>query len=104
MKERSTEESDVNKEGPRALFLQIKPINCFLLFLPPSFLCVCVCVVCVCCEMSVIIAEEPLEGLTLLSRGKVRDVYEVDEHSLLFVASDRISAYDVIMKNVKPFF
>ena len=98
MKERSTEESDVNKEGPRALFLQIKPINCFLLFLPPSFLCV------VCCEMSVIIAEEPLEGLTLLSRGKVRDVYEVNEHSLLFVASDRISAYDVIMKNVKPFF
>jgi len=50
--------------------------------------------------MSVIIAEDPLEGLTLLSRGKVRDVYEVDEHSLLFVASDRISAYDVIMKNV----
>jgi phosphoribosylaminoimidazole-succinocarboxamide synthase len=38
-------------------------------------------------------------GLKLLARGKVRDVYEVDERHLLFVASDRISAFDVIMKN-----
>ncbi|KAJ3314565.1 hypothetical protein HDV04_006104 [Boothiomyces sp. JEL0838] len=33
--------------------------------------------------------------LKLIARGKVRDVYEVDEHSLLFVATDRISAFDV---------
>jgi hypothetical protein len=39
--------------------------------------------------------------LKLIARGKVRDLYEVDEHSLLFVATDRISAFDVIMKNVK---
>lgn len=38
--------------------------------------------------------------LKLVARGKVRDLYEVDEKSLLFVATDRISAFDVIMKNV----
>ncbi|KAG0298257.1 Bifunctional purine biosynthetic protein ade1 [Linnemannia gamsii] len=37
--------------------------------------------------------------LKLIARGKVRDLYEVDEHSLLFVATDRISAFDVIMQN-----
>ena len=39
--------------------------------------------------------------LKLLSKGKVRDIYATSslEH-LLFVASDRISAYDVILKNV----
>jgi phosphoribosylaminoimidazole-succinocarboxamide synthase len=41
-----------------------------------------------------------LSGLTKIAEGKVRDLYEVDEHTLLFVASDRISAYDVVMKNV----
>ncbi|KAL0073682.1 phosphoribosylaminoimidazole-succinocarboxamide synthase [Phycomyces blakesleeanus] len=40
--------------------------------------------------------------LKLIARGKVRDLYEVDEHSLLFVATDRISAFDVIMKNAIP--
>ena len=39
-------------------------------------------------------------GFKLLARGKVRDVYEIDNETLLFVATDRISAYDVIMKNV----
>lgn len=39
-------------------------------------------------------------GFKLLARGKVRDVYEIDNDTLLFVATDRISAYDVIMKNV----
>lgn len=41
-----------------------------------------------------------LDGiLPLISRGKVRDIYEVDSKTLLFVATDRISAYDVIMSN-----
>lgn len=35
----------------------------------------------------------------MVARGKVRDIYQVDEHTLLFVATDRISAYDVIMEN-----
>ncbi|KAF9187522.1 Bifunctional purine biosynthetic protein ade1 [Haplosporangium sp. Z 767] len=37
--------------------------------------------------------------LELIARGKVRDLYRVDQHSLLFVATDRISAFDVIMNN-----
>jgi phosphoribosylaminoimidazole-succinocarboxamide synthase len=42
-----------------------------------------------------------LQGaLPLIARGKVRDLYEIDDKTLLFVASDRISAYDVIMENV----
>nr|ATA58227.1 SAICAR synthetase [Neofusicoccum luteum] len=41
-------------------------------------------------------------GFKLLARGKVRDVYEIDDKTLLFVATDRISAYDVIMKNGIP--
>ena len=40
--------------------------------------------------------------LKLLARGKVRDVYEVDAQHLLFVASDRISAFDVVMTNGIP--
>ena len=40
--------------------------------------------------------------LKLLARGKVRDVYEVDDQHLLFVASDRISAFDVVMANGIP--
>ena len=38
--------------------------------------------------------------LPLIASGKVRELYEVDAKTLLFVATDRISAYDVIMKNV----
>src|SRR4249920_1331182 len=34
--------------------------------------------------------------------GKVRDVYEVDDRHLLFVASDRISAFDVVMAEPVP--
>src|SRR5437764_3349627 len=34
--------------------------------------------------------------------GKVRDVYEVDDRRLLFVASDRISAFDVVMAEPIP--
>lgn len=44
-----------------------------------------------------------LDGiLPLIARGKVRDIYEVDSKTLLFVATDRISAYDVIMTNGIP--
>lgn len=42
-----------------------------------------------------------IDGLKLTARGKVRDIYEVDDKSLLFVATDRLSAFDVIMKNVR---
>jgi len=42
------------------------------------------------------------EHLPLLARGKVREVYAIDDKRLLFVATDRISAYDYIMKNGIP--
>ncbi|KAK9389433.1 hypothetical protein V1515DRAFT_619284 [Lipomyces mesembrius] len=46
------------------------------------------------------ITSTDLEGsLPLIAKGKVRDIYSVDDSTLLFVATDRISAYDVIMKN-----
>jgi phosphoribosylaminoimidazole-succinocarboxamide synthase len=41
--------------------------------------------------------------LPLLARGKVRDVYAVGDDKLLLVASDRISAFDVVMHEPVPF-
>ena len=42
--------------------------------------------------------------LTLLHRGKVRDMYGIPGHEdkLLMVATDRISAYDVVMEDAIP--
>ncbi len=40
--------------------------------------------------------------LPLLRAGKVREVYEVDDESLLLVTSDRISAFDVVMEEPIP--
>ena len=40
--------------------------------------------------------------LRLLHHGKVREVYEVDAHTLLLVASDRVSAFDVVMNEAVP--
>jgi len=46
--------------------------------------------------------ESSLSNLTLLSRGKVRDVYSTsDPSTLLFIATDRISAYDIVLNNVR---
>jgi phosphoribosylaminoimidazole-succinocarboxamide synthase len=41
-------------------------------------------------------------SLPLLRRGKVRDVYEVDADRLLIVATDRVSAFDVVMDEAVP--
>ncbi|KAK0487424.1 hypothetical protein IW261DRAFT_1558505 [Armillaria novae-zelandiae] len=52
--------------------------------------------------MSALINSD-LPGLTLISKGKVRDIYSTSSADhLLFVATDRISAYDVILKNGIP--
>jgi len=40
--------------------------------------------------------------LELLGRGKVRDVYVVDADRLLLVATDRVSAFDVVMREAVP--
>ncbi len=41
--------------------------------------------------------------LKQLGRGKVRDIYEVDADRLLLVATDRVSAFDVVMREAIPF-
>jgi phosphoribosylaminoimidazole-succinocarboxamide synthase len=46
--------------------------------------------------------ESDLPGLELLHRGKVRDVYAVDAGTLLIVASDRLSAFDVVLPDPIP--
>ena len=43
------------------------------------------------------LSQTSLSGLSLLKRGKVRDVYAVDDERLLIVATDRISAFDCIL-------
>jgi phosphoribosylaminoimidazole-succinocarboxamide synthase len=41
--------------------------------------------------------------LRQLGRGKVRDIYEVDAERLLLVATDRVSAFDVVMREAIPY-
>jgi len=41
-------------------------------------------------------------ALPHIASGKVREIYEIDAETLLFVATDRISAYDVIFDQVIP--
>ncbi len=46
--------------------------------------------------------ESNLSSLKFLHRGKVRDLYEVDEDHLLIVQTDRLSAFDVILPDPIP--
>lgn len=46
--------------------------------------------------------ESSLPNLKLLGRGKVRDMYEIDDSHLLIVTTDRMSAFDVIMPDPIP--
>jgi len=41
--------------------------------------------------------QTSLSDLALIRRGKVRDVYEIDDDRLLIVATDRISAFDCVL-------
>lgn len=50
--------------------------------------------------MAVIKTDIP--ELKLLSRGKVRDMYELSEKSILIVTTDRMSAFDVILEDPIP--
>jgi phosphoribosylaminoimidazole-succinocarboxamide synthase len=49
-----------------------------------------------------LVLESNLPGLELIRRGKVRDVYSIDADRLLIVATDRISAFDVILGSGIP--
>ncbi len=46
--------------------------------------------------------ESSISNLKLRTRGKVRDIYEVDEHHLLIVTTDRLSAFDVVLPDPIP--
>jgi phosphoribosylaminoimidazole-succinocarboxamide synthase len=48
------------------------------------------------------VQQTHLHSLPLLARGKVRDLYAVGNNRLLMVASDRLSAFDVVMKAPVP--
>ena len=52
--------------------------------------------------MSDILFHSDLKDLELTHRGKVRDSYIVDDHHLLIVATDRLSAFDVILPQGIP--
>ena len=46
--------------------------------------------------------QTELKGLDLLQRGKVRDIYAIDDEYLLIVTTDRLSAFDVILPDPIP--
>lgn len=52
--------------------------------------------------MTAVVGQTDLP-LERIRRGKVRDVYAIDQDRLLLVASDRVSAFDVVMHELVPF-
>jgi phosphoribosylaminoimidazole-succinocarboxamide synthase len=44
-----------------------------------------------------------IKSLPLLHKGKVRDIYEIDDKHLLIITTDRLSAFDVVMSEPIPF-
>ena len=52
--------------------------------------------------MSDALFESRIDELELLARGKVRDIYAVDDDHLLIVTTDRLSAFDVVMPKPVP--
>jgi len=46
--------------------------------------------------------QSDIKSLALLNRGKVRDIYDVDEDHMLIVTTDRLSAFDVILPDPIP--
>ena len=51
---------------------------------------------------SSVLFESSVSELPLLGRGKVRDIYGVDDQHLLIVTTDRLSAYDVVLPDPIP--
>lgn len=52
--------------------------------------------------MSGVISQTDFPGLKLRGRGKVRDIYEIGKDRLLIVATDRLSAFDVVLPTPIP--
>lgn len=49
--------------------------------------------------MAPVVQVDLRDYLPLVASGKIRELYELDQSTLLFITTDRISAYDVVMKN-----
>ena len=49
-----------------------------------------------------VILETSIPGLPCIGRGKVRDIYSVNDEHLLIVTTDRLSAYDVVLPDGIP--
>ena len=49
------------------------------------------------------VTRTEIEEYPLLARGKVRDIYEIDQDTLLIVTTDRMSAFDVILPDPIPY-
>lgn len=49
------------------------------------------------------LTETSIKSLPLLHKGKVRDIYEIDDKHLLIVTTDRLSAFDVVMNEPIPY-
>ncbi len=52
--------------------------------------------------MPEILFQSEIKSLPLVHRGKVRDIYAVGERHLLIVATDRLSAFDVVLPTAIP--
>jgi phosphoribosylaminoimidazole-succinocarboxamide synthase len=52
--------------------------------------------------MAAALYQSSIQSLPLLARGKVRDMYAVGDDKLLIIATDRISAFDVILDDPIP--
>ncbi|UZP65882.1 phosphoribosylaminoimidazolesuccinocarboxamide synthase [Desulfovibrio mangrovi] len=50
-----------------------------------------------------VVTKTNITEYPLISRGKVRDIYEIDKDTLLLVTTDRMSAFDVIMNEPIPY-
>ena len=50
-----------------------------------------------------VVTQTNIDAFPLLSRGKVRDIYDIDAQTLLIVTTDRMSAFDVIMNEPVPY-
>ena len=50
-----------------------------------------------------VVTETTIHEYPLVSKGKVRDIYSIDQDTLLIVTTDRMSAFDVIMPDPIPY-
>ena len=52
--------------------------------------------------MSQPVFETNLKHLPLIAKGKVRDIYDVDDEHMLIITTDRLSAFDVVLPDPVP--